>query len=190
MRYIAGIDAGFRSDAFGFALAHAEGERVVVDLVRSWKPRRGTAVQFAPVMEEIVTTMRAYHARDANADQVANEVIKQHLAQAGIELKQVSTLGRRASGIYSTLRAKVLAGQVEFPDNAELLSQLKRLEIIVGSGGSERCEASSGKDDLAIATALAVHQAVARGRATWVGPEFLAIGPDQESDGHFWHKVN
>ena len=90
------------------------------------------------------------------------EVIRQYLAEAGINLEQVSTLGRKASGIYSTLRAKTLAKQVEFPDNAELLNQLKKLEIIVGSSGSERCATSTGKDDLAIATALSIFQSVSR----------------------------
>ncbi len=175
--YKAGIDAGFRSDCFGFALTHAEGEKVVVDVVRSWKPRPGKAVQFVPVMTEIVEILRRYGCYEAFSDQVANEVIKQYLAEAGINLEQVTTLGRRASAIYSTLRAKVLAKQAEFPENAELLSQLKKLEIIVGSGGSERCEASSGKDDLAIATALSIFQCVSHPAIKpWI--EVFRIMPD------------
>lgn len=158
--YFAAIDAGFRTDQFAFALAHAEGAKVIVDLVRAWRPQPGRAVQFQPVMEEIVEVMRRYGAWQASADQVCNEVIKQYLAQEGVELEQVTTLGRRASGIYSTLRTKVLAGEVEFPDNPALLGQLKRLQIVVSGGGHERCEASSGKDDMAICTALAVHQVV------------------------------
>jgi hypothetical protein len=182
--YKAGLDAGFRSDCFGFSLTHSEGEKVIIDVVRSWKPRPGKAVQFVPVMAEIVEILRRYGCNQAYSDQVANEVIKQYLAEAGINLEQVTTLGRRASGIYSTLRAKVLAKQVEFLDNAELLSQLKKLEIIVGSGGSERCEASSGKDDLAIATALSIFQCVSQ---PLVKPWIEFIYPDREERG--WRSV-
>lgn len=88
--------------------------------------------------------------------------MKQRLAAAGIILEQVSTLGRRAIGIDSTLRAKVLAWQIEFPDVPELRSQLRRLEIVRGSGGGKRCEASSGHNDIAIATALTIHECVAQ----------------------------
>jgi len=168
MQYTAGLDVAFRSDDFGFALSHAEGERVILDLVRSWKPRPGKAIQFVPVMEEIVATCKHYGCTRAFFDQVANEVVKQYLAAVGIKLEQVSTLGRRASGIYATLRAKVLAGQIEILDVPELLSQLRRLEIVRSSGGNERCEASSGHDDTAIAAALSIHQSVAQpAREPW-----------------------
>ena len=201
--YIAGLDAAFRSDAFGFSLSHAEGDKVIVDLVRSWQPKPGKAVQFVTVMEAIVDIMKHYGSNRAFADQVANEVIKQHLATAGITLEQVSTLGRRASGIYSTLRAKTLAGQVEFLDNAELLSQLRRLEIVRTSGGGERCEASSGHDDVAIACALSIHQCVSQGATfePWIenfqgiAPSGPALGRDdrrettRDEDGFSWSTI-
>lgn len=78
--YYAGIDAGFRSDAFAFALCHVDGAKVILDICRSWKPRPGRAVQFAPVMQEIIEVMQRFGATRAAADQVANEVIRQYLA--------------------------------------------------------------------------------------------------------------
>jgi hypothetical protein len=185
--YVAGLDVAFRSDWFGFALAHADGERVAVDLVRSWKPKPGKAIQFAPVMEEIINVCKHYGCRDAFSDQVANEVIKQRLATEAINLEQVSTLGRRASGIYSTLRAKVLAGQIDLPDNPELIGQLRRLEIVRTSGGGERCEASSGHDDVAIAAALAIHQCVAQPmHEPWV----VALSPREIDRDYGWTRIN
>jgi hypothetical protein len=92
-------------------------------------------------------------------------------------------LGRRASVIYATLRAKTISSQLELPDNPELVAQLKRLEIVVGPGGAERCEASSGHDDLAVAAALAVHQAVSQPVAKpWVDFIFTTERPD-------WHRI-
>jgi hypothetical protein len=190
MQYTAGLDVAFRSDDFGFALSHAEGERVILDLVRSWTPKPGKPVQFASTMEEIVAICKHYGCTRAFSDQVANEVVKQYLAAAGIKLEQVSTLGRRASGIYATLRAKTLAGQIEFLDVPELLSQLRRLEIIRSSGGGERCEASSGHDDIAIAAALSIHQSVSR-PALQPWAEVIQLRTRVEGDGpsRWWTKL-
>jgi len=106
--------------------------------------------------------MKRYNSTQIYGDQVAAEPIKQALAAHGITFTQRTTLGRRASAIYGTLRAKTISGQLELPDNPELISQLKRLEVVVGSGGSERCEASHGHDDLAVAVTLAVHEAISQ----------------------------
>jgi hypothetical protein len=198
--YIGALDAAWKSDAFAFSLAHMEGERAIVDLARHWKPKRGQAVQFGPVLAEIVETMRRFGATQIYGDQVAAEPIKQALAQHGITFTQTVTLGRRASAIYGTLRAKTVSGQLELPDNPELVSQLKRLEVIIGPGGSERCEASTGHDDLAVSAALAVHQAVSHPVAKpWIG--FITVRPNErgafggpaqtsrDEDDVVWHRI-
>jgi hypothetical protein len=172
--YVLGLDAAFRSDAFAAAWTHAEGERVIVDYVRSWQPQPKRPVNFSVTMDSIIETCKYYGCRKAYADQVANEVIKQKLAQHGIALEQTSTGGRRASGVYQSLRAKCLAGQLELLDHAELIGQLRRLEIVRTSGGGETCAASSGHDDIAVATALSVYQSCARGiKGRYVRPEVI-----------------
>ena len=167
--YTAALDAGFKSDSFAFALSSSEGDRVRLDLIREWKPRKGRPVQFADVLNEIVATMRVYNCSTIFGDRVASEPIRQTLLSQGISFTEAATLGRRASGIFQTVRAKVIAGQLVLPDNPELVNQLKRLEITVGAGGTERIEASSGHDDMAVCASLAIHQAVSRpGLKPWI----------------------
>jgi hypothetical protein len=167
--YTAALDAGFKSDSFAFALSSSEGDRVRLDLIREWKPRKGRPVQFADVLAEIVATMRLYGCSTIYGDRVAAEPIRQTLLSQGITFTETTTLGRRASGIFQTVRAKVIAGQLVLPDNPELTNQLKRLEVTVGAGGAERVEASVGHDDMAVCASLAIHQAVARpGAKPWV----------------------
>jgi hypothetical protein len=183
VNYVGSLDAAFRSDAFAHAIAHVDGERVVVDLARSWKPRRGQPIQFLPVLEEIVNIMKNYRAYDLYGDQVAAEPIKQFVAQHGITFEQTTTLGRKASAIFATLRAKCMAGQLELPNDPELISQLKRLEVVVGPGGSERVEAATGHDDKAIAVALAVHQALlAESNTVRPWADFLFVDDDRRGD--------
>lgn len=156
------LDAAFKSDAFAFAGAfRTTDERVCVALCRSWKPSKNRPVQLAEVLAEIVSVMRAWRVTRVYGDQVASEPIRQALAKEGIMFEEIKTLGRRAAGIYQTLRALVGQKQLEIPDDAELVSQLKKLEHIVMPGGGERVEAASGHDDKAVAVATAVHQAVA-----------------------------
>jgi hypothetical protein len=200
LSYVASLDAGFKSDSFAFSIASAEGERVVLDLVREWKPRKGHPVQFGEVLQEIAATMRNYNCSTIFGDRVCSEPIRQTLLREGINFTEITTLGRRASGIFQTLRAKVIAGQLVLPDNPELVNQLKRLEITVGPGGSERCEASTGHDDLAVCAALAVHQAVSHPAVKpWVG--FITVRPNErgafggpaqtsrDEDDVVWHRI-
>jgi hypothetical protein len=160
--YTAALDAGFKSDSFAFALSSQDGDRVRLDLIREWKPRKGRPVQFTDVLNEIVAVMRLYNCPTIYGDKVASEPIRQVLLSQGITFTETTTLGRRASGIFQTVRAKVIAGQLVLPDNLELVNQFKRLEITVGAGGSERVEAASGHDDMAICASLAIHQAISR----------------------------
>jgi len=155
------LDAAFKSDAFAFSGAFRTNDgRVVVAVCRSWKPERNRPVQFAEVLSEIVSVMHSWNAMTIYGDQLAAEPIRQALAKEGIVFEQIATLGRRAAGIYQSLRALVGQKQLEIPDDPELVSQLKKLEHIVLPGGGERVEAATGHDDKAVAVALAVHKAV------------------------------
>jgi len=174
--YHLGLDVAFRSDMFGAVWSHAEGDRVIVDCARGWKPRPGKAVNFAATMDEIIERCRYYGCTRASADMVSNEVVRQRLQQAGIKLEQVSTGGRRSGGIYQSLRAKVLAGEAELLDHPELLSQLRKLEVTRSSGGGERVESPSGFDDIATACALSVYESVARGKPNKPWIEVLDVG--------------
>ena len=80
-----------------------------------------------------------------------------------MEFVQATTLGTRAAPIWSTLRTLVTSREMELLDDPQTVAELKRLELIVTSGGNQRVEASTGHDDRAVVLALASHQAVATG---------------------------
>lgn len=160
--YSAALDAAFRGDAFAFALVHRAGEKIVQDVIRSWRGSRARPVNLADTLAEIVAALRAYGVTQIFGDQFCSEPIKQALAAQGIEFVQTTTLGSRASGIWASLRALITSGQMELLDDAETVAELKRLELIVTRAGNSRIEASTGHDDRAVALALAAHQAVAQ----------------------------
>jgi hypothetical protein len=161
MDYTASLDAAFRGDNFAFAIVHRAGDRVVQDTMRAWRGSRASPVNLAETLEEIVSTLHRYGIARIHGDQFCSEPIRQALAAQGVEFVQSPTMGARATGIWSSLRTLVAAHQIELLDDAETIAELKRLELVVTSGGNQRVEAATGHDDRAVALALAAHMCVA-----------------------------
>lgn len=159
--YYAALDAAFRGDAFAFGIVHRVGEKVVEDFIRSWRGTKPRPVNLAHTLAEIVATLKSYGITKIHGDQFCAEPIKQALAAQGIEFEQTTTLGMRASAIWNSLRTLVTSGQMELLDDAETIAELKRLELVVTSGGNQRVGASTGHDDRAVVLALAAYQAIA-----------------------------
>lgn len=176
--YTAALDAAFRGDNFAFSIVHRAGERVVEDVTRSWRGSRSSPVNLAATLNEIVATLRRYGVGKIHGDSFCSEPIRQSFAREGITYVQSTTLGARAAPVWNTLHTLAMSRQIELLDSPETASELKRLELVVTSGGNARVEAASGHDDRCVALALAAHQCVAQPvRVPWA--EYL--GPPQES---------
>jgi len=166
----AALDVAFKGDFFAFALVHRAANKVIQDFVRSWKGSRSNPVNLSQVLSEIVGTLKLYQCRKIYGDSVCSEPVRQALAAQGVTFEQATTLGARAAPIWSTLRTLITSREMELLDDSQTIAELKRLELIVTSGGNQRVEASSGHDDRAVVLALASHQAISQGRAvkkTW-----------------------
>lgn len=176
--YTAALDAAFRGDSFAFGIVHRVGEKVVQDFIRSWRGSRARPVNLSQTLAEIVATLKAYGIGKIFGDQFCSEPIKQALATQGIQFEQTTTLGTRASGIWNSLRTLITSGQIELLEDAETIAELKRLELVVTSGGNQRIEASTGHDDRAVVLALAAHHCVAElAWEPWVEYISLDEGP-------------
>jgi len=185
--YSAALDVGFTSDAFGFCLSHVtEQGKVVEDYIESWRGSRAKPVQFEPVLDAIAGVMRRYGCSTIGGDRVCSEPVKQYLAKKGIRFEQQTTLGTRAQTIYSGFRALVVGGRIELLDHPAGNLQLKRLELIVSSGGNQRVEASQGHDDIAVVRALAAFRSV-QAPSEFSTCEFIA--PDRIRDESHWRRI-
>jgi hypothetical protein len=185
--YTASLDAAFRGDAFSFALVHSSGDKVVQDVIRSWKGSKSAPVNLARTLAEITETLARYGVRKIHGDSFCSEPIRQSLKEKGIEFVQVTTLGSRAASLWNSLRTLIMGSRAELLDDAETLSELKKLELVVTSGGNERVQAMQGHDDRAVVLALASHQAVAQPvRRPWI--ETITVGPSREDRG--WIRIN
>jgi phage terminase large subunit-like protein len=162
VQYWSALDVAFKGDFFAFCIVNRVGSKVVQSFIRSWKGSRSSPVNLAQVLSEIVSTLRSYHCWKIHGDSVCSEPVRQALASQGVEFVQATTLGTRAAPIWSTLRTLVTSREMELLDDAQTITELKRLELVVTSGGNQRVEASSGHDDRAVVLALSSHQAVAQ----------------------------
>jgi hypothetical protein len=155
--YAAGLDvSGGRGDATAAAVAHVEGERVVVDAVRRW-PSPHDPQQVAKQVAEFIGQFKL---SSAIADSYAAEFAVTAYRDAGVTLR-ASDVSRSDS--YLKLLPLMTSGRVELPDDPVLRTELLGLERRTGRSGRDSVDHRPGAhDDLANATALAAVAAARR----------------------------
>jgi len=179
--YLAFVDpSGGSQDSFTLAIAHSEGGRAVLDLVREVRP------PFSPdeVVAEFVKDLGRYGVTEVTGDRYGGEWPRERFQRHGIRYLP-SDLTK--SDIYKEFLPLANAGQVALLDLPVLRAQLVGLERRVSRGGKDSIDhPRGGRDDVANAAAGAVvlaAPAVRKGRTfKWsVGPrvdspEFTRMG--------------
>ena len=153
------------------AIAHAEGERAVLDLVRERRPR------FNPddVCTEFANVLRDYGLASVVGDQYAKAWVPERFAAHGVTYTYA---GVYKSEIYLNLVPAVNRGVVELLDLPRLRTQLQGLERRVARGGKDSIEhAAGGHDDVANAAAGALVLAL-QGGGMPMTEEVFEPGPD------------
>jgi hypothetical protein len=141
LSYVAFADpSGGSQDAFTVAVAHRDGELVVVDVVRAW------SAPFNPsgVMAEAAELLKSYHCVSVTSDRYAAEWPRESFRSHGIEC-EVAELDR--SRLYLELLPLVMAGTIEIPDDAKLLGELRGLERRRGTVGRDKVDHRPGSFD-------------------------------------------
>ena len=150
--YEAFVDpSGGRRDAFTCAIAHKDGERIVVDVVRAWP----APFNPAGVTEECAELLKCYRVDTVVGDRYAGEWPREAFRSHGITY-DLAALDR--SRLYVELVPAVNAARVEIPDDPALLRELRGLERRRGSSGRDRVDHRPGAhDDRSNALAGVVH---------------------------------
>jgi hypothetical protein len=141
VRYSAFADpSGGRRDAFAIAVAHRDGDRIVVDCVRAWEP------QFDPtsVVAEAATVLKTYRCNAITGDRYAGEWPREAFRSHRIEYS-VTAMDR--SRLYLELLPLINAGAIDLPDDPKLLHELRGLERRRGSAGRDRVDAPAGQHE-------------------------------------------
>ena len=169
-RYFAFVDpSGGRSDSMTLAIAHREGEKVVVDRVEEVRP------PFDPstVVEKFAGVLALFQIKEARSDRYAGSWPETAFRKYSVRL-EMSNLS--ASELYLEFGALMNMGRVELVKDDRLLGQLQSLERRTQSGGRELIDHPPyGHDDMANAAAGAV--VLAFQQRTWSPEEMEARLP-------------
>ena len=174
--YHAAIDvSGGRSDAAACAVAHRDGQRIIVD--GCWRfPAPHDPAHVAKQIAEVLTRYGLTH---AVADQYGAELSRVLYSEAGITL--VSADATR-SDAYLKFLPLLTTGRVELPPDPRLRTELLGLERRTGRNGKDTVDHRPGAhDDLANAVALAAW-AASRGGA-WDGAPRISVVRSTLMDG-------
>lgn len=140
--YVSFIDAasGSGQDSFAVGIAHMDGERVMLDCVRAWRP------PFNPssVIHECAELLKRYRLSETTGDRYAPGFVSE-----GFRLNQIHyrPSERDRSAIYLELLPMVNAQQVVLLDRPDLVKELRGLERRRGTGGRDRVDHRRGAHD-------------------------------------------
>jgi hypothetical protein len=142
--YVAFVDvSGGSSDAMTLAVAHSEGERCVIDLIRERTP------PFSPasVAEDFCAELKRYEINRVSGDRYGAEWTAEQFRKNQIEYLKAE---HPKSDLYRDLLPALNSGAVELLDHERLVEQLCLLERRVARGGKDSIDhPPHGHDDVA-----------------------------------------
>lgn len=171
MIYKAGCDpSGGGADEFAWAVAHRDGDHVVVDLIGARGRRGRLPLNPEAAVSDCVADLKTYGIREVVGDRYAGAWVVEAFRKHGISYRYSE---RTKSELYLDLLPLITAGRVELPSDAETIRQAKLLQRKRGAQGKDAVDAPpGGHDDRINAAALAVHQ--------------LAVAAVEIRTEHFW----
>jgi hypothetical protein len=168
VRYFGFCDpSGGSSDSMTLAIAHMQGNRVILDLIRE---RRAP---FSPdtCVKEFSDTLKAFGISRIHGDRYAGEWPREAFRKCGIEYRVAD---KTKSDLYLTLLPLLNSGRIELLDHPRLINQLTGLERRTSRAGKDSIDhLPGGHDDVANAVAGAAviaAQAAARPTLKFVEP--------------------
>jgi hypothetical protein len=168
--YFLFIDSsGNREDSFCIAIAHKDGDKIIVDLVREWRP----PFSIDGVIDEICALAKSYRIGKATGDRYAGDVIADMFRKRSLPYDPTDY---NKSDLYHDLLPLLNTRAIVLPRNERLIMQIVGLERRVGSTGRNSINhAPGGHDDIVNAVAgvaKLVHQKrvlFGPGAPDWIG---------------------
>jgi hypothetical protein len=168
-RYFGFVDpSGGSSDSMTLAIAHKQGERIILDCVREWRP------PFSPegVVSECVDVLKTYAVRTVTGDRFGGEWVREPFIRRGIAYRLAD---KNKSDLYRDFLPIINSGRVELLDLPKLISQLSSLERRVARGGKDSIDHPKGLHD-DIANCVAGCADLASGRRENPPAQFTTYG--------------
>lgn len=185
-RYVLGIDLGRKVDASVVAVAHREGDRVVLDHVERWLPTKASPVRLETVEAAIRRLHATYGHPHVRMDPAKGEMLSQRLREDGLSVEEFVFHETSVDRLASTLSRLFQERAISVLDVPDLLAELGTVILKTTPSGRTRIEHQSGQhDDQAVALALAAHWLLSQpfyGAPTVTNGEALTRAPRVQRD--------
>jgi len=131
------VAGGGGRDSYAIALGRLEGERVIVEVVRSRAPK------FNPeeVTAQYCELLKSYQIYEVTGDKFSGDFASSLFQKAGINYRRAE---KSKSELYVEAEGGFNAAQVEIPMKEPLISQLKSLVRKARSGGRDSVDTDGG----------------------------------------------
>jgi len=167
--YVAALDVGTRRDLTAFAIGHMEptsaGRKVVIDRVRSWKPKDGEGgrVDLAEVEATVRRLCREYGVSKFRFDRMQAEQLSQNLAKTGLRIDEYVFSATGANRLARTLQVALRDRAIELPDDPELQTELLTVRMVETGPGVVKMNNPEGThDDVVTAVAMVAAELTAQ----------------------------
>ncbi len=144
VRYFGFVDvSGGRADDAALAIAHKDERKIVIDLLRRYRP------PFSPydVAAKMCDELRRYGVRRVTGDNFAAEYTASAFKAQGVGYIKAE---KPKSALYLELLPRLCSGEIELLDDEIMVGQLAGLERRTRSGGRDVIDhPQGGHDDLA-----------------------------------------
>jgi hypothetical protein len=176
IQYVAFADpSGGSSDSMTMAIAHREGENVVLDAVREMKP------PFSPeaVVSDFAALLKTYRIGTVIGDRYAGMWPRERFETHGITYLPSA---KPKSDLYRDLLPIINGGRAELLDHAKILSQLCSLERRTARGGKDSIDHPPGQhDDVVNAVAGALTNLIAAPPMRFAPPIIITSASSYDS---------
>lgn len=166
----AAVDLGVRFDWTAVLIGHVDNEaKLVVDVIRTWRPTPDKAVSLLDVTDELRSLYRRFPWTDLRLDQSQSRLIAEMLQRDSIPCRVVEISAADQNRLVTGLKAAFARRLIRIPDNAlDLIEQLESVRAIESRRGLLKLREGDASrvgtdarahDDLAFALALLVDMA-------------------------------
>ena len=174
--FLAGLDLSTMKHRSAFVIlgVHPTEHRIRLALTRSWKPGVEGSVDLQRVRSEVANLSLAYKVKKLLYDPFQAMLMGQDVERAGIWCEPMKFTDPKNLTLMATTILDVFkTHRLEMYEDRELISDLKKLNIVERSGFSFKIEAkadSTGHADTAIALAICLPEAVNQAAIPAVNP--------------------
>ena len=142
LTYTSFVDAasGSGQDSFAVGIAHADGDQVLLDCVRTWRPPFNPST----VIAECAVVLKRYGLSETTGDKYAPGFVTEGFHQHHILYRQSE---KDRSSIYLESLPSINAGRITLLDRPDLLRELRGLERRRGTGGRDKVDHQRGRHD-------------------------------------------